>query len=111
MIWRNILLIGLVFGFFSCGSSNNTGQAADDEESRQRIQELPKVTVMTVNRCAFMRELQSNGRLAAANKADVQFRTAEIITSISVGNGQRVSAGQELARIDDFELRNRDITA
>ena len=111
MFWRTILPLALVFGLFSCGSGNNTGQTADDEESRQRVQELPQVTVTTVHRDVFMRELQSNGRLAAANKADVQFRTAEIITSISVSNGQRVAAGQELARIDEFELRNRVIIA
>jgi len=111
MFWRTILPFALAFGLFSCGSSNNKGQVADDEESRQRVQELPQVTVMTVHRGVFMRELQSNGRLAAANKADMQFRTAEIITSISVSNGQRVAAGQELARIDEFELRNRVIIA
>jgi RND family efflux transporter MFP subunit len=58
-----------------------------------------------------MRELQSNGRLAAVSKADLRFRTAERITSISVQNGQRVQAGQEIARIDQFELNNRVITA
>jgi len=111
MIWKNIIFITLIFGLLSCGNGNRTSQTAEDEESRQRIQELPQVTVMTVNSGVFMRELQSNGRLVAANKADLRFRTAETITSISVQNGQRVTAGQEVARIDDFELRNRVVAA
>jgi len=110
MNWKNILFITLAFGLLSCGSGNNASQPEEDEESQQRIQELPQVAVITVSRGIFMRELQSNGRLIAANKADLRFRTAETITSISVQNGQRVTAGQEIARIDDFELRNRVTT-
>ena len=111
MIRKTILPIFLIFGLLSCGSGNKTDQTTDDQESQQRIQELPQVSVMTVKRGVFMHELQSNGRLMAAHKVDLRFRTAEIITSISVQNGQRVTAGQEIARIDDFELRNRLLTA
>jgi len=38
-------------------------------------------------------------------------KTGEVITSISVQNGQRVFAGQEIARIQDFELRGRVIAS
>ncbi len=109
MIWKTIVYAALIFGLCSCGSGSDTKQV-DDEESQQRTQELPQVNVITVHRGVFMRELQSNGRLAAANKANLQFRSAELITSISVQNGQRVSADQEIARIDQFELGNRVIT-
>ncbi len=111
MIWKTILPIALIFGLFSCGGGNNAEMTADDEESQHRVQELPQVTVITVHRGVFLRELQSNGHLEALNKADLRFRTAELITSISARNGQRVEAGQEIARIDEFELRNKLITA
>ena len=111
MIRKTILPIALIFAFFSCGSNNPTDRETTEEESQQRRQELPQVNVITVRRGVFLRELLSNGRLVATNKADLRFRTAEIITSISVKNGQRVSAGQEIAHIDDFELRNRVLTA
>ena len=110
MIRETILLATLTFGLLSCGGGKNAAQT-DDEELQQNVQELPQVTVMTVNRGVFMHELQSNGRLAAVEKVDLRFRTSEIITSISVQNGQRISSGQEIARIDDFELRNNVITA
>ncbi len=111
MIWKTILPIALVFGLFACGGSKKNDQATGDEESQQRVQEQPQVTVMTVNRGVFLRELQSNGRLVAADKVDLRFRTAELISSISVQNGQRISVGQEIARVEEFELRNRVITA
>jgi RND family efflux transporter MFP subunit len=110
MTWKFFLpLFPLVF--FSCGGANNESSVSDEENTQQRVQELPQVNVITVQRGVFMRELQSNGRLAALNKADLRFRTAEMITSIPVQNGQRVEAGQEIARIDEFELRNRVIVA
>ena len=111
MNYKNILPITLFLFLLSCGTATKSDKSKEDDEARQYTQELPQVTVMQVQRGVFMRELQSNGKLAAANKADLIFRSAEIITSISVRNGQRVSAGQEIARIDDFELRNRVITA
>jgi len=111
MIRNPIFPITLLFALLSCGGGSKTGQETSDEASQQRTQELPQVNVITVHRGVFQRELQSNGRLVAASKADLRFRNAEIITSISVKNGQRVSAGQEIARIDDFELRNRALTA
>jgi len=100
--------------FIGCGGCGNSGgreQTDDNEGSGERRQELPQVSVVKVNRGVFMRELQSNGRLTAVEKANLRFRHSEIISSISARNGQRVEAGQEIARIDDFELKNRVLTA
>ncbi|MDR2037250.1 MAG: efflux RND transporter periplasmic adaptor subunit [Bacteroidales bacterium] len=107
-----LLYIFFALGFFSCGNKNNTktSEKADDPV-QQRIQELPQVSVITAERGVFLRELQSNGRLAALNKVDLRFRTSELIKSISVSNGEQVEAGQEIARIEDFNLRNRVITS
>jgi RND family efflux transporter MFP subunit len=109
-VLRYILLVSL-FIFSSCKGNNDNNKGTKDTEISQRSQDLPQVTVTTVQRGIFFRELQSNGRLVALNRADLYFRSAELIRSISVNNGQRVSAGQEIARIEDFELRNRLITA
>ena len=62
MFWKPILSIILVFSLFSCVSGNKTEPANDDEESQQRVKELPQVTVQTVQRGVFMRELSSNGQ-------------------------------------------------
>ncbi|MCL2074078.1 MAG: efflux RND transporter periplasmic adaptor subunit [Marinilabiliaceae bacterium] len=111
MTYNKIIPIVFVLTLFSCGNVPKSAKSKEYEESYQYTQDLPQVTVMQVERGIFMRELQSNGKLVAANKVDLIFRSAEIITSISVKNGQRVLAGQEIARIDEFELQNRVITA
>ena len=106
MTWKIILPIVFSLGLYACGGGKSSGQEAEDDV-QQHLRVLPQVNVITVQRGIFMRELRSNGRLAAVSKVDLRFRTAEVITSISVRNEQRVSSGQEIARIDEFELRNR----
>ncbi len=111
MIRKLIFPVAFCLGLLSCGNASKSDLSVDDERTQQRVQELPQVTTMTVQRGVFLRELQSNGRLGALNKVDLRFRTAEFITSISVHNGQRVEPGQEIARIDEFELQNKVIIA
>ena len=111
MIWKQILYTILISSLFSCKSGNKPSSSIEDENAQKFEKELPQVSVIKVNRDVFMRELHSNGRLSAVTKADLRFRSAEMITSISVQNGQYMSIGQEIARIDNFELRNRVITA
>jgi RND family efflux transporter MFP subunit len=106
---QRLILATMFFAVAACGG-NSTSPAGSDGE-QQDAQDMPQVTVMTVQRGVFFRELQSNGRLVALHKADLRFRTAEVITSIAVQNGQRITAGQEIARIDEFELSNRVVTA
>ena len=106
---RYFLILFFLLLFFGCGSRKEHVDVGAGSES-QPI-DAPHVTVLKVERGLFMRELRSNGRLVAVDKASVRFRNSELISSISVRNGERVKSGQELARIDDFELRNRVITA
>lgn len=107
---RNILLC-LCFGLVLTACREGNRKQAANADTQQGAQDLPLVTVMTVQRGVFFRELQSNGHLSALHKADLYFRSAELISSISVRNGQRVSTGQEIARIEEFELRNNLLTA
>lgn len=109
-VLRYFLLLSLCI-MLSCKGGGNKDQTSRDAEISQQSQSLPQVTVMTVRQGVFFRELQSNGRLVALNKADLYFRSAELIRSISANNGQKVVPGQEIARIEDFELRNKVITA
>jgi multidrug efflux pump subunit AcrA (membrane-fusion protein) len=66
-----------------------------------------EVKVFTLVRADFNHELTSNGIIAAEQKADLYFQAAEIITSVYVKNGERVTAGQAIASLDSFKLINR----
>ena len=100
-IWF-ILLLFLI----SCSSSKNDNQ--DEQGVATVLPDSPsEVKVFTLAYTDFYRELISNGTIAAAQKADLYFQTSEIIASIYVKNGDRVAAGQAIASLDSFKLKNR----
>jgi len=66
-----------------------------------------EVKVFTLARTDFNPELISNGTIAASQKADLYFQTAEIIAAIYVKNGDRVVAGQAIASLDSFKLNKQ----
>ena len=69
------------------------------------------VSVMTLTRQDFHHELVSNGKVTAAEQADLRFESSEVIVQIYVKNGDRVKKGQKLAELDKFNLNNRLIQA
>ena len=90
----------------SCSSSKNDNQ--DEKGVATVLPDSPnEVKVYTLAYTDFNRELISNGTVAAVQKADIYFQTSEIIASIFVKNGDRVTAGQAIASLDSFKLKNR----
>ena len=61
-----------------------------------------EVGVVQVVRGDFELELISNGKLEAQRRAVVPFAVQEQILSVSVREGQRVSAGQTLGKAEFF---------
>ena len=101
-------VIGITFILFilSCSSSKNENQ--DEKGVATVLPETPKeVKVFTLAYTDFNRELISNGTITAEQKADLYFQTSEIIASIFVKNGDYVTAGQIIASLDSFKLKNR----
>ena len=100
--------IGILFLIFilSCSSSKNENQ--DEKGVSVVLPETSKdVKVFTLAYTDFNLEKVSNGTISAEQKADLYFQTSEIITSIYVKNGDYVKAGQMIASLDSFKLRNR----
>ncbi len=67
-------------------------------------EEKNRVETVVLQREDFTREIISNGKLAAIQKAELYFKTNGIIASVNVKNGQSVSASTVLA-----SLQNEDI--
>lgn len=65
-----------------------------------------EVTVMTLKKRVFNHELISNGKVTAKEYADLYFRSTEVVADVWVKNGDRVSRGQKIARLDLFKLNN-----
>src|SRR5690554_6328642 len=64
------------------------------------------VTVAPLETVSFEYELVSNGKISARSVAEVRFHTTEVIKSVLVKNGDRVSKGQQLALLDTYTLKN-----
>lgn len=82
-----------------CGKTKNAKTDAAQDRMQHRI-EHNEVTVDTLQRRDFMRELISNGRLAASKRSTLSFEVSGTIAAIAAKNGSRVGAGEPIARID-----------
>ena len=96
----------LLLLLMSCSSSKSDNQ--DEKGVTTVLPDTPHaVKVFTLAYTDFNREMISNGTIAAVQKADLYFQTYEVIASIYVKNGDRVTAGQAIASLDSFKLKNR----
>ena len=99
-----ILLVGLAGWLSACG-----GKSEPEEEQTVQtslMQETSQVTVMTLSETDFNPVLISNGKLAARRRAELRFEVSGRLAHVSARNGERVAAGQEIARLDSFRLHN-----
>lgn len=103
-----IVLLSAVIVSCAPRETKERGDVADDESSAAVIADkVAEVTVMKLEPTVFNHEIVSNGRVTAREKVDVGFRSAGIIDDIYVRNGQRVSKGQRIARLDTYKLENQ----
>ncbi|MFH0842569.1 MAG: efflux RND transporter periplasmic adaptor subunit [Bacteroidota bacterium] len=103
---RITLIVLLITAYlFSC----RTKSAENLEEMARRSSKPEAVLVRTVKLepSTFYHELISNGRTYASRKAVVPFRVNGIVKELYVRNGQKVSSGDLLAVIEDFEFSSQ----
>lgn len=98
-------LIVFFVSAFAVISSCKPKQKENFEELARRSVQKSEVIVKTVKLepSTFYKELVSNGKVTSAVKAQVPFRITGMIKEILVSNGAKVSSGQLLAVLDDFE--------
>ncbi|MCC8071924.1 MAG: efflux RND transporter periplasmic adaptor subunit [Bacteroidales bacterium] len=88
---------------------NSTSEKDDKQEATVETV-LPskeaEVTTMMLEPTIFSHEIVSNGKVSAHSYADLQFSTDAVIDKVLVKNGDRVTAGQPLATLDVYKLRN-----
>jgi RND family efflux transporter MFP subunit len=89
----------------SCSPKGGQGQA-ELKDSTVVSDEKQKVAVMVLKYGDFNKEIISNGKLVAWQKADLKFRSSENVASVLVKNGEQVSQGQVIAKLENFTLSN-----
>lgn len=108
-ICNSILILIITVILFSCKQN----KPANLEEMARRSAHPDAVHIKTIKlaRSTFYHELISNGKVFSSRKAIVPFRVNGIINELKVTNGQKVSEGELLAVIEDFEYKSRLETA
>jgi len=92
-----IILITL----FSCTTKSGK---KNNPQNEPLPAERNRVEVMVLEKRDFYREIVSNGKLAAIEKAGLYFQNSGTIGSVSVKNGQWIEAGSEIVRLRDSEF-------
>jgi RND family efflux transporter MFP subunit len=89
-----------------CGCSKKAG---GDEESAKKDDTPAQVTVTKVTRADVSRMLQLSGSVAAAPNRDVKVSSLVPgrVAELTVAEGDKVSAGQLIAKIDDHSFRDQ----
>jgi len=101
-------VIGILTLLFNISCSSMKNDQQDEKGVSTVLPETPnEVKVFTLAYTDFNHELISNGTISAVEKVDLYFQTSEIINSIFVKNGDRITAGQPIASLDSFKLKNR----
>jgi len=102
----NLLLIILViFAINSCkpkeetNFGNETGKLVTESDPTE-------VSVLEISLKDFPVELVSNGKLEALKKAELIFKTNDIISKINVSNGDKVRKGSLIAELDKTSALN-----
>ena len=94
--------------FFCLLGLSCTSQKKDDETEKSIStipEELIEVKVKKMEYKDFKHELIANGTIEATDKANLFFETSENVIEIFVQNGDRVSKGQKIARLDPFKFQ------
>lgn len=97
-------VLGLILvALFSCTGKSGEQNASGNEPLPA---EPNRVEVMVIERGNFYREIVSNGKLAAIQKAELWFKSPGIIESVNTWNGKSVPERFEIARLqkDDFRF-------
>lgn len=94
-------LLAAALAVSSCGSSGSGGDAKDGKLEYEPT--VNEVEVIALRSQPFKRQLVANGRLSAARRISMSFRSPGIIAGIDVENGGQVSAGDRIAFQDANE--------
>jgi RND family efflux transporter MFP subunit len=96
----------LTLNFIACSKQQNDENKPNENDTENKSVSIPVVTTTVLTVSEFDHNIVSNGHIKAHSVADLYFRSAEVVSEVYVHNGQRVSKGQAIARLDLFKLNN-----
>jgi RND family efflux transporter MFP subunit len=101
---QQIILVIFALSILLVGCKSNT-ENSEQKSNESLPEEKNIVETVVLEKQDFTREIISNGKLAAIQKAELYFKNPGIIETIKVGNGEIVSVNTELARLQNDDYR------
>jgi len=101
---QQIILVIFALSILFVGCKSNT-ENSEQNSNESLPEEKNIVETVILEKQDFTREIISNGKLAAIQKAELYFKNPGIIETIKVGNGEIVSVNTELAHLHNDEYR------
>jgi len=101
---QQIILLIFAISILFVGCKSNT-ENSEQNSNESLPEEKNIVETVVLEKQDFTREIISNGKLAAIEKAELYFKNPGIIETIKVANGEIVSVNAELARLQNDEYR------
>lgn len=104
------VIVSFILPMFSCTTK---GESKEKETSKSLPKEKNTVEITVLKEQDFTREIISNGKLSAFQRAELYFELSGFIENINVKNGQNVSKDLLLANIKNtdfqFSLRKAEV--
>ena len=101
---QQIILVIFALSILFVGCKSNT-ENSEQNSNESLPEEKNIVETVILKKQDFTREIISNGKLAAIQKAELYFKNPGIIETIKVANGEIISVNAELARLQNDEYR------
>ncbi len=103
-LWLALLVIATGLVLAACGAANGDSAGKDDDAAQARAAAVP-VEVVTTQRAEMAAVYTGTAPVESERKAFVMPKVKGEIRSVLADEGQRVRAGQMLARLDGDQLR------
>lgn len=101
---NRILYMWVILCFFSCEMSNKESIPVEDETQSNVLNAGVAVEAFIIKNQTFNKQIISNGKIEAVNKAGLRFNTSNRLLSIKVENGSKVSKNQIIATLESSIL-------
>ncbi len=100
-----LVLLLCILPVACCISCRNKTEAQNETTLESLPEEKNIVDVIVLKKQDFTREIISNGKLSAIQKAELYFKNPGIIETVNVQNGQFVTDNTELALLQNDDYR------
>ena len=97
---RSLILLLSVSLIAGCKQREGSGEEESGAAKTEFVREKNMVDTMVLKKGDFYKQIISNGKLRAVQKSELSLHTSGVVEEVFFKNGDRVNAGEVIARLD-----------